>query len=210
MHVKTRARKGPKLHAIAHREGDTMNEQQPANDPVTPDLHAPIRQFSGCHDGILSGLRDLSELPALAAAMQQARTKAAALLDLFDRVVLAHHADEEQELFVSVQRSCRDAREAAQVQGMVDRLKAEHRAVEALWKKVRPAVVFTAAGKLQGPAFTNDVDKLVRLYGQHAHFEEEVFLPLADTILARNANHMAALDIALHLRHAPPPRSSYI
>ncbi|NNU45140.1 hypothetical protein [Ramlibacter montanisoli] len=54
------------------------------------------------------------------------------------------------------------------------------------------------------------MEKLVRLYGEHARMEESVFLPLADEILARNANHMAALDIALHLRHAAPPRSSYI
>jgi hypothetical protein len=50
----------------------------------------------------------------------------------------------------------------------------------------------------------------VRLYGEHARFEEEMFLPLADRILSRNENHMAALDIALHLRHAPQPRNSYI
>jgi hypothetical protein len=43
----------------------------------------------------------------MALAMQQARTKAAALLDLFDRVVLVHHADEEQEL------SCRCSAAAA-------------------------------------------------------------------------------------------------
>jgi hemerythrin-like domain-containing protein len=186
-----------------------MDKQQAANE-ATSDLHAPIRQFSGSHDSILTGLRDLAELPALALAMEQARSKATALLDLFDRVVHAHHVDEEQELFVSVQRSCSDAREAAQVQAMVDQMKAEHRAIEAFWKQVRPAVQHVAAGKVHGPAFTGDVDRLVRVYGQHAHFEEEVFLPLADTILSRNANHMAALAIALHLRHAPPPRGSYI
>jgi hemerythrin-like domain-containing protein len=191
-------------------KGDIMDKQQAANEASTSDLHAPIRQFSGSHDSILTGLRDLAELPALALAMEQARSKATALLDLFDRVVRAHHVDEEQELFVSVQRSCSDAREATQVQAMVDRLTAEHREIEALWKQVRPAVQHVAAGKVHGPAFTGDVDRLVRLYGQHAHFEEEVFLPLADTILSRNANHMAALDIALHLRHAPPPRGSYI
>jgi hemerythrin-like domain-containing protein len=185
-----------------------MNPQPTAT--VPPDLHAPIRQFSGSHEGILKGLQALSELPALAAAMEQARTKAAATLELFDKVVIGHHADEEQELFVSVQRSCRDAREAAQVQGMVDRLRAEHRAIEALWKKVRPAVAHTASGKVQGPAYTGDIDTLVRLYGSHARFEEDVFLPLADQILSRNQNHMAALDIALHLRHAPMPRNTYI
>ena len=177
---------------------------------TAPQLHAPIRRFSGSHDGILHGLQDLAELPALAQALERARSKAAAILELFDKVVLVHHADEEQELFVSVQRSCRDAREAAQVQTLVDRLKSEHRRVEALWTKVRPAVAHTAAGKVHGTPFAQEVDTLVRLYGEHARFEEDVFLPLADEILGRNANHMAALDIALHLRHAPPPRTSYI
>ena len=183
--------------------------QQPAARPA-PELHAPIRKFSGSHDGILHGLQDLSELPALAQAMERARAKAAAILELFDKVVLVHHADEEQELFVSVQRSCRDAREAAHVQTMVDRLKSEHRRIEALYAKIRPALVHTAAGKVHSPSFAQEVETLVRLYREHARMEEEVFLPLADEILARNANHMAALDIALHLRHAPPPRSTYI
>ena len=31
------------------------------------------------------------------------------------------------------------------------------------------------------------------------------FLPLAERILGRNGNHMAALGLALHLRHAPQP-----
>jgi len=175
-----------------------------------PGLQAPIRQFSGSHDGILHGLEDLEELPALSAAIEQARTKAAATMALFDQVVLAHHQDEEQELFVSVQRSCSDAREAAQVQGLVDRLKAEHRRIEALWTRIRPAVARTAAGKPHAEPFAADVETLLRLYRAHAKLEEDVFLPLADAILGRNANHMAALDIALHLRHAPPPRSSYI
>jgi hemerythrin-like domain-containing protein len=184
-------------------------EQRPAV-PTAPELQAPIRQFSGAHDGILRGLNDLAELPELARAMERARSKAAAILELFDKVVLVHHADEEQELFVSVQRSCRDAREAAQVQTLVDRLKSEHRTIEALWARIRPALAHTAAGKVHGVSFTQDVETLVRLYGEHARMEETVFLPLADEILARNANHMAALDIALHLRHAPPPRSTYI
>jgi hypothetical protein len=30
-----------------------------------------------------------------------------------------------------------------------------------------------------------------------------VFLPVAERILSRNGEHMAALGLALHLRHAP-------
>jgi hypothetical protein len=76
--------------------------------------------------------------------------------------------------------------------------------MEALWKRVEPAVNANAKGKLA------DVDaavvaELVHAYGIHARFEEEEFLPLADTILGRNGNHMAALGLSMHLRHARPP-----
>jgi hemerythrin-like domain-containing protein len=177
--------------------------------PAAP-LHAPIRQFRGSHDHILEGLRELHVLPALAAALERARTCAAATLELFDHVVLVHHKDEEQELFVSVQRSARDVQEGQKVRLLVDRLTAEHRQIEALWARIRPAVLHTAAGKVHGTPFAQDVESLVHMYSGHARLEEEVFLPLADEILGRNANHMAALDIALHLRHAPPPRAGYI
>lgn len=176
-----------------------------------PALQAPLRQFRGSHDGILHGLQDLQEVPSLAAAMARGRATAAATLELFDKVVLVHHADEEQELFVSVLRSARDATEASQVRALVDRLTAEHRVIESIWRRVRPAVVQTAAGKPHAEAsFAAEVDRLVALYAEHARLEEEEFLPLADTILGRNANHMAALGVAMHLRHAPPPRVGYI
>ena len=45
---------------------------------------------------------------------------------------------------------------------------------------------------------------LVSTYANHARFEEQVFLPLAHSILSRNGNHMAALGVSLHLRHAMP------
>ena len=48
------------------------------------------------------------------------------------------------------------------------------------------------------------VQALVAAYLAHADFEEEAFLPLAATVLGRNDNHMAALGLSLHMRHAPP------
>ena len=41
-------------------------------------------------------------------------------------------------------------------------------------------------------------------YRNHARYEEEVFLPLSQAILGRNSNHLAALGMSLHLRHALP------
>ena len=39
----------------------------------------------------------------------------------------------------------------------------------------------------------------------HALFEEQQYLPLAQQILSRDSKHLAALGIALHMRHMPQP-----
>lgn len=176
---------------------------------ATP-LHEPIRRFTGSHERITGGLQELKELPQLAAFLARARGYAAATLELFDKVVLQHHAEEEQELFVSVQRSCRDARECHRVRALVDQLVAQHRAIEGRWAKLRADVALVAAGKVpKNPEFDASVRDLVDLYFAHAKLEEEEFLPLADTILGRDPNHMAALGLALHMREVPAP-SAYI
>lgn len=179
-----------------------------SSDPAPGPAKAPLRQFRGAHAGIRHGLEGLRELPELAAALERARQRAGDTLALFDNVVLAHHAEEEEELFTAVQRSCADEAEAQQVRELVAVLSAQHRQVESLWSRLRPAVARVAAGKDTGAAmFGAEVDRLVAVYEEHAQYEEDFFLPLADAILRRNANHMAALDIALHLRHAPTPRA---
>ena len=49
------------------------------------------------------------------------------------------------------------------------------------------------------------VCRLVDTYTAHARFEEQTFLPLSQTILGRNNNHMAALGMSLHMRHVSRP-----
>lgn len=41
-------------------------------------------------------------------------------------------------------------------------------------------------------------------YQRHASVEETEFLPLAQEILERNSNHLAALGLSLHMRHVKP------
>ena len=48
------------------------------------------------------------------------------------------------------------------------------------------------------------VQRLVDAYLVHVAFEEREFLPLSQSILGRNSNHMAALAISLHMRHSVP------
>lgn len=164
----------------------------------------PLTGFSLCHLGILSKLQAFGELPALQAAAAQARTIATDTLALFHHAVVEHHADEERELFPAVLLSALRGPEAEAVQAMVQRLTAEHRQIEAKWKKLEPVV--KAVAKFQSVDLDLDaVEDLVHAYSSHARFEEEHFLPLAETILGRDSNHMAALGLSLHLRHAPQP-----
>ena len=163
----------------------------------------PLAAFSQCHAGIVSRLQAFAQLPALQAAAAQARSVAENTLALFRDAVYEHHADEESELFPSVLRSAAKGEERERVRAMVQRLSAEHRAIEACWKKLEPAVKATAKGHATDLDL-NAVEDLVAAYLAHAGFEEQEFLPLAQAILSRNQNHMEALDVSLHLRHAPP------
>ena len=180
------------------------------NRSITPPaaiMDAPLNAFPQCHAGILSRLQALGELPALAAAGARARTIAADSLALFKHAVINHHAEEEGELFSAVLRSAQPGEEHDLVQVLVSQLTSEHRVIEALWKRVEPAINATAKGK-DADVDSAVVAELVRAYNAHARLEEMQFLPLAETILGRNDNHMAALGMSLHARHAtiPPGR----
>jgi hypothetical protein len=165
---------------------------------------APLRGFSDSHRGILCALRAFSGLPELTAAADRSRQVAAATLQLFEATVLPHHADEEGDLFPAVIRCAASGEERSRVEAFVDRLVAEHRSVEALWKTLRPAVRRAASG-IGAQLDAEAVAALVYAYNRHAAFEELEFLPLAAEILGRDGNHMAALGLSLHLRHAPQP-----
>lgn len=164
----------------------------------------PLHGFSQCHAGILTQLQALSGLPALLEAAAQARSVADQTVSLFKQGVIEHHAEEESELFPAVLRSAQPGVEHDHVQGLVERLTAEHRTLEALWKRIEPAVHAGARGKA-ADIDTVVVAELVRAYTAHARFEEDSFLPLAQEILGRNGNHMAALGLSLHMRHVPAP-----
>ena len=171
--------------------------------PNSPDAH-PVDNFSQCHSGILSGLDAFAALPELVEAAGRSRRVAAATLSMFEQSVLPHHAEEEGDLFPAVIRSSAPGEERERVQSMADRLTAEHRSLEALWKNLRPAVRHAAdAGNAELRA--GDVATLIDAYRRHAAYEELEFLPLARGILSRNGDHLAALGLSLHLRHVPQP-----
>jgi hemerythrin-like domain-containing protein len=164
---------------------------------------APLESFSHCHEGIIAHLGALDELPALVVAANQAQEQAGRARDFFAEAMLAHHEEEERELFTAVVASAQPGEESERVMGMVERLTHEHREIEAMWRHLEPQLKRLANGHI-APIDTACVEKLVRAYKGHAAYEEGVFLPLCQTILGRNGSHMAALGLSLHMRHAKP------
>lgn len=176
---------------------------RPGDHPGDHPSDSPIDNFSQCHVGIVAQLTELARLPALLEPAAQARRIAAQTLQFFRAAVFEHHADEERELFPAVLASSEPGDERERVQAIVGQLAREHREIEAAWAALEPALKAVAKGHdaaLDGSAVT----ALVARYQAHAQFEEQRLLPLSQTILGRNANHLAALGVSLHLRHALP------
>jgi hemerythrin-like domain-containing protein len=175
----------------------------PTRTPAPAADDAPVQGFAHCHEAIVAQWRELEQLPALAEAAARARHIAKATVDFYRQVVLTHHSEEEQELFSAVLASAERGAERERVQAIVTRLTQDHRHIEDLWRTIETGLHDVA----RGHDAALDAPKLARFvasYLAHAQHEEEVFLPLCRTILGRNGNHMAALGMSLHARHAMP------
>lgn len=169
------------------------NSTHPALEGVL-NFEVPLASLFHCHASIILQLQAFEELPALRTAAAQSLKVAANTLAMFKFAVYGHHADEESELFPAVLRNAAKGQEAERIQAMVQRLTAEHRDIESRWKSLEPMV--NAAAKAEPSDLDlKAVQDLVQRYMAHALFEEHQFLPIAEAILARTSNPMAALGI---------------
>ncbi len=166
------------------------------------DTNAPLKTLHHSHEAIIAQLRELAELPQLLEQVQRSRRIAASTVALFCGEVLAHHADEERELFPAVIRSAQAGEERKRVEFITQVLSAEHRILEQMWKSLEPSMRAAARGRATNMD-PERVAHLVRKYNQHARFEEDQFLPLAQAILERDSNHLQAVGLALHLSRVP-------
>lgn len=159
----------------------------------------PIHSFSHCHDGLRAQLRSLTQAAQQTGAPPHARAFTLQALESLRVAMFDHHGEEENELFPAVLAASNTA-EYAELRAMADLLTVEHRRIEALWLALEPGLAQRALGDAVqlDPALLTD---LVTRYDAHARQEEEQFLPLAETILARKDPSMAALGLSLHMRH---------
>jgi hypothetical protein len=163
---------------------------------------APITHFSNCHVGIFAQLDRMGDLPALLGPAAQARKIADQSLAFFSKGMYTHHSEEEKDLFPAVRASAQAGAERMKVDALIEQLTHDHRSLEKLWESLEPGLRKVSKGQ----DTTLDVatlEALVQRYQSHAQLEEREFLPLAQEILGRNDNHMAALGLTLHMRHVP-------
>ena len=164
------------------------------------DAGAPLQDFSRCHVGFATVLEASLGLPEMIATAARSRSCAADMVKMFRDRLLAHHDDEERDLFPAVIRIAQPGYETDRAGAMVARLVREHREIAQLWKQLEPAVQAIANGYL--PRLDSALlHELVRRFNEHVRIEEEEFLPFAQQVLARQAEDMAMLGLALHRRH---------
>jgi Hemerythrin HHE cation binding domain len=164
------------------------------------EVDAPLQDFSTCHAGFVTLLETSLGLPEMVATAARARSCAADVLKMFRHRLLAHHDDEERDLFPAVLQHAQPGAEAERAQAMVAQLVREHREIAQVWKQLEPAVQAIASGYV--PRLDSDLlHELVRRFNEHVRAEEVEFLPFAQRVLARQAEDMAALGWALHRRH---------
>jgi iron-sulfur cluster repair protein YtfE (RIC family) len=166
------------------------------------DTDAPISHFSNCHTGILAQLARLGDLTALLGPAAQARKIAQESLAFFNEALFGHHNEEEKDLFPAVSKSAQAGAERLKVDGLIEQLTHDHRALEKLWKSLEPGLRKVAKGQ-DSTLDVLSLGSMVQRYQAHARLEEQAFLPLAQTILGRRDQHMAALGLTLHMRHVP-------
>lgn len=164
---------------------------------------APLEMLSACHGRVERQCATLRRLvPHLAAhgADEQARAAAAAVMRYFDTSGRQHHADEESDLFPALIESMAGS-EAVCIRELVDALRADHRALEAHWARVRAGLVRIAAGESATLAAA-DVEALVGLYERHIAREEAELLPMAARLLDEGA--LAGIGRAMRARRGIP------
>jgi hypothetical protein len=168
--------------------------------PKTTAADTPLHDFSTCHVGFVTVLEASLGLPDMIVTAARSRACAADMLKMFHDRLLAHHDDEERDLFPAVLRIAQPGAEADRARAMVTQLVREHRDIAQLWKRLEPAVQAIANGYL--PQLDSALlQELVRQFNEHVRIEEEEFLPFAQEVLARQAEDLAMLGLALHRRH---------
>jgi hemerythrin-like domain-containing protein len=145
---------------------------------------APLEMLVACHTRID---RQCTTLKRLASHLlehgcdSKARTAAAGIVRYFDTAAVHHHADEETDLFPALIESMAGS-DAVCIRELTTGLTAEHRTLEAQWRRLRRSLEKIAGGEpAHLPADT--VEAFTAGYERHMRVEEDELLPMAARLL---------------------------
>lgn len=147
---------------------------------AAPAFNDPLEMLKACHGRITAQCDTLNRLVAHLHEQgndEQAKQAARAILRYFDSAGQHHHQDEEQDLFPILIASGND-----EIAAYITRLLDEHKGMEGAWRDLRVQLVEIA----QDQANTVDAgiaEDFIARYARHIKFENETFLPLAQTLL---------------------------
>jgi iron-sulfur cluster repair protein YtfE (RIC family) len=161
-----------------------MQISLPGQSAPAAGFEVPLEMLAACHGRVQAQCSTLQRLlPHLAAhgADRAAQEAASAVMRYFDTAAVHHHADEEQDLFPALLEAMAGS-DAVCIRDLTHALAAEHRLLEAHWRRLRDALTAVAAGDaaLLTPALVQD---FTALYAGHIAREEAELLPMAERLL---------------------------
>ena len=162
-----------------------MSLDLPGHAAPVASFEVPLEMLSACHGRIdrqCATLHALVPHLAVQGADPAAREAATAVMRYFDSAAPQHHADEEEDLFPALLESMAGS-DAVCVRELIATLVAEHRALEAAWRRVRAALEAIVAGSADARLAGADVQALAGLYERHIAREESELLPMAARLL---------------------------
>jgi len=162
-----------------------MKKPIPAFPSPGASTEAPLEMLSACHSRIerqCATLRRLVPHLAMHGADEEARTAAANVIRYFDSAAKHHHDDEEMDLFPALLESMAGS-DAVCLRDLTEALSADHRALDADWRRVRASLAQIAAGTSAALA-GEEVEALIGRYERHIEREEAELLPMAARLLS--------------------------
>jgi hemerythrin-like domain-containing protein len=147
----------------------------------------PFEMLTACHervDRMLQLLARLREHVAKNGADADARKAAQDVMRYFDQAAPQHHEDEELHVFPPLV-----AQGDPQAMALVNRLRQDHRQMEAHWSQAREVLAAIAAGELDAlsPDQEAVLDVFAGMYAGHIEAEEQLAYPAAEKLLDSRA-----------------------
>lgn len=148
-------------------------------------FEVPLEMLAACHGRMAAQFATLRRLDAHLArrgADRAAQEAATAVMRYFDLAAPHHHADEEQDLFPALIESMAGS-DAVCLRALTAALAADHRTLEAAWRRLRRALQPLAAGDASAWQ-TGDAAAFIDLYERHMAREDTELLPMAQRLLS--------------------------